>query len=180
MPQNYVNLLGPNGEVNIGGTKQYFLWAPKEDFDAIQTITPTPASMADRVEITGTHTFQVGRGFAKIYTTLNMGELNAETQGEFDGKSIRPVATGFYPGDDAEALGTFDQMNHQQGIVLIPLLKPDTTPKYIQIGIEDLWANVRTNFRSGKNGEGVKGTEISIETFAPQLLIYSGTANILA
>lgn len=179
MPITYADLLGPTGDNNIGGTKQFFLWAPKDDFTTIAKVPNPPVNMNDLVEIADDHTFPIDKGFVKIYCTMDRGELNENIQGERDGYSYKAEAKAFYPGDDATALGTFAQMKNQQGIVLIPLIQSDGSEKYMQIGIEDLWAEVKGNFGAAKNAEGVKGTELMIESNQPVPYIYSGNVTLL-
>ena len=170
-PIAYADLNSPQGADNMGGTKQYILFAPVADFSTIAPRPASPANIGQLAEITGNHTFGVGKGFLRMYVTLDTGKLMDEVQGERDGRSYKTTVEVFHPGMTKEILGFLRQAKNDQFIVLVPL--PDG--KYRQIGTEDFYAEIIGKTDTGTNSSGRRGTTFTIEAMETGPILYSGT-----
>lgn len=171
---DYADLLGPDGtEDNMGGTTQLMHYAPVRDFLSIKVPSASPSTLEDKVVISVTHTFNVGKCFKKLYVTLDSGSADSELQGERDGKSFKTKAKVFYPGTKAEVMGFVAQAKNDRFIVLINM--PDG--KVRQIGSEAFHAEIMPKFSTGTNSGGRRGYEFEIESMAPCEYLYEGTIN---
>lgn len=180
MPQDYIDLAGPDGgTVNTGGIKDFVYWAPKGDLDTIAAPPAAPASLSELVEIDGDHVFKSTKKMWKVYCTVDKGELNAALVGDIDGHGWNPELKIFYPGVEIDALGFIAQWGRDAGLLWVPLIGNGGSNIFMQIGMEDLWARVSAgSFGAAQNGEGVRGTELTIMSNQPAPLIYSGTLTL--
>jgi len=173
-PIDYTNLVGPNGqEENIGGTQQLLYFAALRDFLTLEEPIPlkTAVTDAELVNISTDHIFQTGKNFQTLYTTEDLGTVEYETQGDADGKSVKPIAKLFYPGVDEDILAFIAKVKNDLMIFLIPLA--DGT--VLQIGSKQFPARVTPKWTSAQNSSGVRGCEMEItQIVAGSPVIYSG------
>lgn len=180
MAITYMDLVGPDGgEINQGGIKDFIYWAPKGDLDTIAALPAAPANLSELVEITADHVFKSTKKMWKVYCTQDRGNLEAAITGDIDGKGFNPQLTIFYPGVSTDALGFVSQWIRDAGICWIPMIGAGGSNIFFQLGIEDLWARVSAGqFGAAKNSEGVRGTELTIMSYQPNPIIYSGALTL--
>ena len=129
-----------------------------------------PVIPGDEALIADSHLFGVGDGFLKLYTTLDTGELTAETIGDLDSRAIAPKLEMFHPGIYEEALEFARNAQICDWIILVEQLNG----KYVQMGIEGLEMSISHALGSGKVSGGGKGITFTAEGFSP-IFIYEGT-----
>jgi hypothetical protein len=174
---NYEDLSGPDGSGdNMGGTKQFFYYAPVRYFDTIKEPTDNPTDLASYVEITEDHEFLPGKGFHKMYCTEDKGKGSGETQGDRDGRSLKQMAEFFYPGSDSTIHGFAAKSKNDRFIVLYPM--PDG--KVNQIGNNDFYAEILCGFGTETNSAGVRGHSIKVESMGTRQLVYTGEITLFA
>lgn len=174
---DYADFSGPQGGgENMGGTKQFFYFAPLSYFDTIAKPDPNATTMAGKVDITDTHTFQDGKGFHKMYCTMDKGSAENDVQGERDGRSLKQIAKFFYPGSDSEIHGFISTCKNDRFIVVYPM--PDG--KHNQIGDEDFYAEITAKFTTGTNSGGIRGYEIMVESMGTKNLVYKGDITLFS
>lgn len=172
---DYTDIVEPNGQANnMGGTKQRFLFAPISYFDTIAKVPTTPTTPAEFVEITDDHTFLPGKGFHKVYTTLDKSGLTSEPQGERDGRSFKQKYKGFTPGSDTTLHGLMAMIKNERCIVLVE----ESDGKVAQIGSEDFYAEILPKFSTGETTAGLRGYEIEVESVAPVNYRYTGVITL--
>lgn len=172
---DYSDFQGPSGGAdNMGGTKQFFYYAPLSYFNVIAKPDPAATTLAGKVEIASTHTFITDKGFHKMYCTLDKGSAENDVQGERDGRSYKQMLKAFYPGSDSEIHGFVSQAKNDRFIILVPM--PDG--KINQIGSEDFYAEITAKFTTGTNSGGIRGYEITGESMGPSNLVYKGTITL--
>lgn len=161
---------------NPAGTGTEVLFAPKSYFDTLQKPTTTPALIEDIVTITGTHTFQTGKGFHKMQVTDMTGQVMSEAVGEIDGKSFNHSWKGFIPNNDKKNQALLSKLASCEWIFLIPE-ETEAGTVYRQVGSYQHPAYAKTvKYDSGVVGAR-RGTDFEIEsvghtTHAP---FYEGT-----
>lgn len=174
---DYEDFAGPSGGAdNMGGTKQYFYWAPLEYFDVIERPDPADTTLAGKVTIPITHSFLPGKGFHKMYCTIDKGSIEAAPQGETDGHSYKQTAKYFLPGSDPNAHGFASQAKNDRFITLNVM--PDG--KVMQIGSEDFFAKIMGKWGTGTNSGGIRGYEFEVSSMAPENYIYEGDIVLFA
>jgi hypothetical protein len=169
---DYENLSGPDGTTdNMGGILQKVYAAPIRYFDSIKKVATSPTTLAGLVDITDTHTFLTDMGFHKFYCTQDKGMVDAEPQGDRDGRSYKQDAKFFYPGSDSELHGFASMAKNDRFIFLAPMV--DGT--LMQIGTEDFPAEILGKFTTATNSGGVRGYEFTVSSMGPRNYIYKGT-----
>jgi hypothetical protein len=173
---DYVNLDGLNGKDNMGGLEVDLLLAPESWFTEIKGYKTTTLA-GDSVTIDGAHTFPVGKGFVKMYTTLDTGKLMAEGVGERDGRGKKINVEVFHPGTAKEAAEFDRQAKNDRfiGLVRDPNLPAGT---YIQVGIKGLPAEIVGKYDSATLSSGRKGFTFTMEAYANGLTFYEGTVTL--
>lgn len=183
MAAPYAHIDGPaGGQRNPPGFRDYFLFAPVRDFDDLQTLADpeTAVTLEERVEITADHTFLVGKGFIRVYSTIDRNSLTGELTGGRDGRGKKYSVEAFFPGFDTEALGLLDQAMNDKCIVLIPLFGNGGTVKHFQLGLNGITPEIMSKEGTGKVGENtVRGSEVMIECYQEAACIYTGVVTEL-
>ena len=155
--------------VNEKGLKSFFLIAPKSWFDALQDFKAAPAAAGDTILIDTDHTFQVGKGFVEVETTLD-SQLTTEQVGDLGGKGFMSKLEGFYPGNDIVAAEIMSHLKDDDCVVLVPL----ADGQYIQLGRDGLWAQVSANYGTGQNSGGKNGWTVTVESYNGTPIYYTG------
>lgn len=169
---DYKDIAAPDGQAeNMGGIKQRFFFAPLRYFDTIAKVDPNGATLASKVEVTGTHTFLPGYGFHKVYVTLEKGGFTSEPQGERDGRSFKQKLKAFTPGSELTLHGMMAIVKNEPCLVLVE----ESDSKTIQIGSEDYYAEILPKYMTGETTAGLRGYEIDVESVAPVNYRYTGT-----
>ncbi|GAB3956707.1 hypothetical protein GCM10028805_47410 [Spirosoma harenae] len=166
----YKSLLGPDGtENNMGGTRQFFHFAPWGDILTFGAPAANPSDADDLYNITTAHTMKSGKQFFTMYCTIDTSELESGSIGEIDGKSYNPKFTFFYPGSKKDALRFSNQCKNDK-FVVIPVLADGTL---VQLGGQYFCAYITGNFKSGKTTGRGKGWEFEVMSYQPDLLYYT-------
>ena len=159
---DYKNLPGLEGQENRPGLTQNVYLAPVRDFDALQVPTDSGLMDGSSVTIAGDHTFQAGRGWIQMYTTLESAQLIAETVGERDGRGQRLELTAFRPGVKAVNIEFAKKATYDRFILLVETLEGD----YVQMGSKTLAVECTSaNMDTGTVGGGRKGYTFTFDTF---------------
>lgn len=162
--------MGSDGtENNMGGTRQFFNFAPYADFATFGAPASNPSDPDDAYVIATAHTMKTGKNFLTMYTTIDTSELESGLIGEIDGQSFNPKFTFFYPGSKKDVLAWANKAKNDKFIFIVPL--SDGTK--IQIGNEFFCAYVKPNFKSGKTTGRGKGWEIEVSAYQPDLYYYT-------
>lgn len=167
---DYQNLPGLEGEANRPGLMKNVFVAPVTWFTTIQKPTDSGAMDGSSVVITTDHAFDVGKGFIKMYTTLDSAQTIAETIGERDGRGHRVELTAFRPGMRAIDIEFGEKALSDEFIILVETLEGN----FYQLGSERLACEcTAANGDTGTVSSGRKGYTFTFETFAP-IRIYEG------
>lgn len=152
------------------GVTSVIYGAPKRYFAAAGIKVPTAdANPGDKVTISDSHLFEVGKGWLQFETTMDTAEFMAESVGERDSRTINPKLPFQVPGLTAKNLEAGYEVTEDDWIFLVPLL--DGT--VIQIGTELLPCDVTLGLNSGKVSGGYKGSSYEAETFG-KVYVYTG------
>lgn len=175
---NYNNLPGLEGAENRPGLMKNVYLAPVRDFTAF--VEPTDSGLMDgsSVEIPTAHTFAVGRGWVKMYTTLESAQLIAETIGERDGRGTRLELTAFRPGVSSKNIEFANKALYDEFIILVETLEG----QFIQLGRERMGVECTgAAMDTGTVGGGRKGYTYTFDVFgSPYVYLGDPTANELA
>lgn len=159
----------------MGGTKNYFLVAPRRIITNSTLVPPSSGSSAgDLVKITTNITFGSGDGFVKIYNTLNLSQFMAEVVGRRDTRAKKFTLTGIHPGSAAEALEFDMEAQHEDWVVLVP----NNNGQYFIIGLDGLEAEYSGKFGTGTIENGENGIEMKWEAFDIGVFLYTGTVTL--
>jgi len=162
------------GKDNPSGTRLKIFFAPLSTFDTIQKEGGLDAaSLAEVATIATDHTFKTGGRFWPLELEVNKNELNAEYQGAVRGNADKLVFTGFVPNLDASIEGLLRKARSEQQMVLVPL----ADGQVIQLGEEDNGAMIQSNFATGQQEGGERGTPVTITAYHFKK-IYTGAISL--
>lgn len=165
---------GLNGADNISGLKQT-VWAARVDefltmAGPVSGIGDSPVDITEIIRVTTDHAFDVGKGFHKLYTTLDTGGMEQAMAAARDQTGGMVTFTAQHPGHSELAAAFIGLAPNYEWIVLVET--PDG--KMLQIGQEGLTANIRgskgTNTLTGDRN----GHMLEISAFMPRILYYEG------
>lgn len=167
---NYVNLPGLEGAENRPGLMKNIYVAPVRDFDVLATPVDSGNMDGSSVEISADHTFQAGRGWIRMYSTLESAQLIAETVGERDGRGHRLELTAFRPGVAAVNIEFANKALYDEFIILVETLEG----QFLQMGTERMGVECTgAALDTGTVGGGRKGYTFTFDTFGSPY-VYSG------
>jgi hypothetical protein len=164
------NIAGPEGDDNTPGLLGYVLIARESDFTTIAKAPKTGLAPGETAIIADDHAFAVGKGFVKVYITLDSNQLKAAVVGDRDGRGLKVSFEGFLPGNKAEAL-EFAQVVKNLGLIM---LVPDADGTFLQVGSEGLPVELACDYDSAKLSSGRRGFTVKGECYATGLKIYAG------
>lgn len=122
------------------------------------------------VAITTAHTLKSGKGFTRIYNTLETGELMSESKGGIDGRYQGQNYKGFIPGLRPEVMKNLRIAQNTEMLVIIT----DSNGRKIQIGSKEYPAYMKISAKTGKvGGDDVAGYEIEINSYAIGTFFYN-------
>lgn len=164
---DYTNLTGLNGADNQGGLTQVLFYAPLSYFTTIKGFKAVP-SIPGVLEIDGPHVFATGKGFHRLYMTLDSAKLIGESTGERDGRGYSWKIEAFHPGAKKAAAAFARQCKNDQFICIAP------TPngEFIQIGTKDLYAEIFAKYDSGNLSSGRNGYTFEVTSYANGMIYY--------
>lgn len=168
----YENIGTPAPVSRMGGSKQYMLFAPFEDFQTLQAPDPAAATVADRYKIKVAHVMKATKGFIKVYVTADTGKLMSEVIGGRDRKSFNLKGEFYYPGESDAIVALQNQCIHDRYVLLYPL--PGST-EFIQVGSEEFQTIISGQYDTTTNSGDGRGTLFSFECFMPALIKYTAS-----
>lgn len=185
---SYINyakeFAGMEGNDNVSGLKQV-LWAapigwftPVTGIKGVKTVGTNPG---DLVTIDGSHTFQTGKGFIKLYTTYDTAQLSMAAQENPDQNGSEFMIEAFYPGNSKAVAEFFRFGKNDVWIILAEdmNINPDTNAPYIyQIGMPNLYAFLSTEFKTNTLKGDRKGYTMKFKCFDVSPKYYEGTITL--
>lgn len=165
----YYDLPKRNGRENMGGFSMIAYFAPLSAFATFKGVKTT-SNPGDSVTIDGAHTFVSTKGLIKCYTTLDTAKLATEVIGERGGKSHKISGELFYPSMSKLGAELAKNCVNDEFVLFLKDINPGG--KIIQIGTQDLPAEIMPKFDSGTISSGRKGFTFSFEAYALSLLYY--------
>jgi hypothetical protein len=170
MAVNYVNLPGLEANENRPGLMKNIYIAPVRDFATLAVPAPTGNMDGSSVVIAADHTFNVGRGWVRMYSTLESAQLIAETIGERDGRGHRSELTAFRPGVSAANIEFANKALYDEFIILVETLEGE----FLQMGSERMGVECTgAALDTGTVGGGRKGYTFTFDTFG-SIYVYNG------
>lgn len=170
----YKDLLGPDGtENNMGGTAQIVYYGKVSD---IQTYAAPAQNATNPYVHTQPFVMKTGKKFYQLYTTLDTSQLDFGEVGEFDGKSFKPELKMFYPGLTEDWVQFINDAKNDKFVFIVPL--PDG--KMIQIGTDKFFAYVMGLPKTGQVSGRGKGSELTVMSYQPNILIYAAAVPLTA
>lgn len=160
---------GLNGADNMPGVATEIFFAPKSDFEIIQ------APGADGVTISASHVFKPGKGFYKMYNSLETGELNSEMKGNIDGRYQAQKYAGHVPGIRAAVASIIRKAQNVEMIVLVK----EANTKVIQLGDNTYPAYMAVGAKTGKAGaDDTAGFNVEISSYGIATQFYTGDIQV--
>ncbi len=156
------------GGDNIGGfTSEAFLGLYHE-VDTFPALTANPATDADLTTLVGNYTMKAEKSFVRIYVTPRTFGMEAENQGEIDGKSFVQKGTFFYPGGKEEAVALARKLNNARGILIG--IDPNTG-KRVQMGSKEFPCHFSPKLNFGNEPTSRRGLTVEFEAdgFVPAM-----------
>lgn len=166
---DYDHIPGLEGQPNPPGEKKTLLLAPISWFEAIAPVAGPDALDATRYTIATDHTFKTGKGWIKVYTTLDTLHLTAESIGERDSRGHDVKIEFFHPGTKKQIMAFAQLAQNDEFIALAQGLDG----AILQVGAEDLGADILSNYDGGTVSSGRRGTTFTLQSYAP-LYLYEG------
>lgn len=170
MAYELVDLPAPTGD-NPGGTRQLLTFAPLVDFNTLAVPAGASGSgNADRVNITGNHTFKQGKRFFDLHLEINKNQFQGEIQGAIRGGHHKFTHTSFVPGLYPEQVGLLELVKAQPLVILVPL----ANGLWVQMGEKDNGAHLGYNIQTGPDEGGELGCTITIISYG-LMRFYAGS-----
>jgi hypothetical protein len=163
----------PRGD-NTPGLRGYVLLAEEDDFDVIARAPKTGTVPGQTAIIATPHTFKPGKGFVKVYITLDSNQLKGDVVGERDGRGNKITFEGFHPGNEAEVLEFGNKVKNLGLIMLVP----DADGTFLQVGSEGLPVELAPAYDSAKLSSGRRGYTIKGEAYATGMYIYNAAITL--
>lgn len=147
-----------DGARNIAGiAEQHYVALIADILTFPRPLTTTGAG--DSVTVSDPFVFKTGKCFAKLYSTLEEGELQDDAQGARDCQSQMVKGTLFFPGSDAPAVEVADKLKNSSLVFLIR----ENNGQLRIVGSPELPAMVKPSGKVGKKTSDSKGTTYPIE-----------------
>ncbi len=157
------------GGDNIGGfTSEAFLGLHHE-IDDFPTLAENPLDDTELTTLQGDYTMKEGKHFIRIYVTPRTFGMEAENQGEIDGKSFVAKGEFFYPGGREKGIALARKINNARGIILG--IDPNTG-KRVQIGSKEFPCHFSPKLNFGNEPTSRRGLTVEFEAdgFMPAML----------
>lgn len=157
------------GGDNIGGfTSEAFLGI-YHDIESFPALKDNPANDEELVTLEGDYTMKASKHFIRIYVTPRTFGMEAENQGEIDGKSFVQKGEFFYPGGREEAIALARKLNNARGILIG--IDPNTG-KRVQMGSREFPCHFSPKLNFGNEPTSRRGLTVEFEAdnFMPAML----------
>lgn len=170
---NYANLSTTGSSNNMGGMAIVLLYAPISYFTpgGIKKAPANPATLEESVTITQNHEFLPGKGFHSIRSILDTNKLKSDIVGERGGRGMKAEYECKISGNTKLMAALTAKFKNDEFIVLAKM--HDGT--YIQLGSEDLPAEILPTHDTGTIENGVNSMMAKITTFELSRNWYEGT-----
>ena len=164
------------GGDNIGGFTSEAYLALHHEIDTWPSLAENPESDSDLVTLTGEYAFKPGKSFYKIYVTPRTFGMEAENQGEIDGKSFVQKGEFFFPGTREKSLALARKLNNNRGVLIG--IDPNTG-KQIQMGSQEFPCHFSPKLNFGSEPTSRRGLTVEFEAdgFLPAM-IYDGNLTL--
>lgn len=170
MAYEFVDLPAPTGD-NPGGLRQLLTYAPLVDFDTLAVPAGAAGSgNADRVAITGNHTFKTGKRFFDIHLEINKNQFQGEIQGAIRGGHHKFTHSSFVPGLSPSQVGLLELIKGIPLVILVPL----ANGQWVQMGEKDNGAHLSYNIQTGTDEGGELGCAVTIISYG-KMRFYQGS-----
>ena len=163
------------GEKNPSGTGTFISVIPLDDLETIQGLPASPATMAERLVIATDHVVKTGKKWIQIDLDLDENEFNGEGIEESLGSSDKLEFTGLIPNFSDEINGSLDYVGNMKCMVMVHLLDG----KVLQLGDENIHAEIYKKFATGKVSSGTRGYSLTIRSYG-SIVRYSGAISYTA
>ena len=169
---NYPNLATTGARDNMGGTSVRLLYAPISYFapGGIKKIPANPTSLEEKVTIALTHVFLAGKGFHTIRCILDTNKLKADPVGERGGRGIKEEYEAKVSGNTKEMAAFMAMCKNDEFVCLVPT----HDGLYVQLGSEDLPAEILPGHDTGTVESGVNSMMVKITNFTMNRTFYAG------
>lgn len=157
------------GGDNIGGfTSEAFLGLHHE-IATFPTLKENPGDDTELVTLEGDYVMKDGKNFIRIYVTPRTFGMEAENQGEIDGKSFVQKGEFFYPGGREEAIALARKLNNARGILIG--IDPNTG-KRVQMGSREFPCHFSPKLNFGNEPTSRRGLTVEFEAdnFMPAMM----------
>ncbi len=144
---------------NMAGVATIVYVIPLDDIAAFPSIGAL-VTPADLVKYVGDFSLNANKYWYTLYSTKEMGELIAETDGPTDGKFFRGTVTAFHPRTSEDAVGLATTLKDRDVVVIV---KEVSSGKLRVIGTSDIPATVSPSENSGKAYSDEKGITFTFE-----------------
>jgi hypothetical protein len=169
------NISGPGSlKQNVGGTTGRIRFAPIPEFSVIEKklemSDPSASNNIDLIEISGDHTFPVGKGFYEMYITRDTGKVVSKPNSERDTTGHTATFEGMTPGADSKTEAILLLAENNKLICMIEL----ADGKWLQLGSERFPAEMKHEWSSESNEKGERGWKVLITAFDTSKAYYTG------
>lgn len=169
---NYKNIKTLGAADNMGGASIRLLYAPVSYFatGGIKKVPTNPTDLEASVTISDNHVFKLGKGFHTIRCIIDTNKLKAGIVGERGGRGIKNEYEGKVSGNTRLMAALQAKMKNDEFIILVPL----HDGQYIQLGSEDLPAEMMPEHDTGTIESGVNSMMLKITEFTMRRTFYTG------
>lgn len=169
---NYKNLSRIGARDNMGGASVRLLFAPIDYFvsGGIKKKPLNPINPEAAVTIAESHQFRLGKGFHTIRAILDTNKLKADPVGERGGRGIKQEYEAKVSGNTKLMAYLMALMKNDEFIILVPT----HDGLYIQLGSEDLPAEMLPSHDTGTIESGVNSMMVKITEYTLGRTFYGG------
>jgi hypothetical protein len=173
----YEDYAGLNGAQNKTGFNSEILMAPKSWFADIKVPVEPFTNPGDSKRITDDHTFNAGKGWVSIMTTLDTQELTGEPIGDnADSMGQKVDFSVFLAGLKAETTEIAESLQSDQVVLLIRDCNL-AAGEYIQLGCDCDGLMCKSSPTGGKKSGGAKGYTLAFTGYCG-IQYYSGAVTL--
>lgn len=173
----YAAVLWPEGSPNMGGTTNRAYFVPLSAIATFPAFPESPTEAGEFHTLAGELTLNAETNVVELYASYKSGTLNAEVEGEIDGKFFKLTPEFFHPGNQAEVVNFATSCVNTPGILFLA----EKPGKYLVVGSPGHPVYLSPSFELGKVGEGRKGTTFTGEAYSEIMLTrFEGTLPLTA
>lgn len=159
---------------NEPGMTSVCYFGAKKTFAEIAVPVGPFTTFEQEITIEDDHTFKATHNWKKLVITLDTGEGGSKLGGDRDSRILQPSWKFRLPGLTKANYALQAKSKQDRFLFLFPL----PSGIVIQVGTEDLYAELAMEDMSGKNGGGYAGFECTVTSFARSNYIYEGAITL--